>query len=122
MLGARHHHFSPILEHNPKLFWRLGLSPELTMHAIGIAEYWGPRSDVMRVMDHPTMLKDASGAGCWAGVSGAIAAIHGFTGAPATQTLKTIPALWHTLGKVTLNLNPIPAQTVTLTIMAGLAP
>lgn len=62
---------------------RLGLSFDETMHAFGIAEYYGPRSPVMRVMDNPTMLKDGSGVGCWAGVTGAILASKGFTGAPA---------------------------------------
>ena len=47
---------------------RLGLTFEETMHAFGIAEYYGPRSPVMRVMDNPTMLKDGSGVGCWAGM------------------------------------------------------
>lgn len=62
---------------------RLGLTYEETMHAFGIAEYYGPRSPVMRVMDNPTMLKDGSGVGCWAGVTGALLASKGFTGAPA---------------------------------------
>jgi 2-methylcitrate dehydratase PrpD len=34
------------------------LDPAQTAHAIGIAEYHGPRSQMMRCIDHPTMLKD----------------------------------------------------------------
>ncbi len=61
----------------------LGLEAEPTRHAIGIGEYHGPRSQMMRVIDHPTMLKDASGWGAMAGVSAAYLAASGFTGAPA---------------------------------------
>lgn len=61
----------------------LGLSPEQTRHALGIAEYHGPRSQMMRVIDRPTMLKDGSGWGAMAGVSAALLARAGFTGAPA---------------------------------------
>ena len=52
-------------------------------HALGIAEYHGPRSQMMRCIDHPTMLKDGSGWGAMAGVSAAYLAASGFTGAPA---------------------------------------
>jgi 2-methylcitrate dehydratase PrpD len=34
------------------------LDPAQTAHAMGIAEYHGPRSQMMRCIDHPTMLKD----------------------------------------------------------------
>lgn len=61
----------------------LGLDPEQTRHAAGIAEYHGPRSQMMRCIDHPTMLKDGSGWGAMAGVSAVILAREGFTGAPA---------------------------------------
>jgi 2-methylcitrate dehydratase PrpD len=50
---------------------------------MGIAEYHGPRSQMMRVIDHATMLKDGSGWGAMAGVSAAELAAAGFTGAPA---------------------------------------
>lgn len=76
------------------------LGPEETRHAIGIAEYHGPRSQMMRVIDHPTMLKDGSGWGAFAGVAAADLAADGFTGAPAV-TLEA-PAqsdLWHDLGE-----------------------
>jgi 2-methylcitrate dehydratase PrpD len=61
----------------------LGLDHDRTRHALGIAEYHGPRSQMMRCIDHPTMLKDGSGWGAFAGVSAAYLAQDGFTGAPA---------------------------------------
>lgn len=62
---------------------RLGLDRAATRHALGIAEYHGPRSQMMRCIDHPTMVKDGSGWGAMAGVSAALLAGRGFTGAPA---------------------------------------
>jgi 2-methylcitrate dehydratase PrpD len=62
---------------------RLGLNREKTRHALGTAEYHGPRSQMMRCIDHPTMLKDGSGWGAMAGVSAAYLAKQSFTGAPA---------------------------------------
>ncbi len=61
----------------------LKLSDEQTRHALGIAEYHGPRSQMMRCIDHPTMLKDGSGWGAMSGVSAALLAKGGFSGAPA---------------------------------------
>jgi 2-methylcitrate dehydratase PrpD len=61
----------------------LRLDPERTRHALGTAEYHGPRSQMMRCIDHPTMVKDGSGFGALAGVSAACLAADGFTGAPA---------------------------------------
>jgi 2-methylcitrate dehydratase PrpD len=59
------------------------LDTERTRHALGTAEYHGPRSQMMRCIDHPTMVKDGSGFGALAGVSAACLAADGFTGAPA---------------------------------------
>ena len=61
----------------------LGLDREQARHAIGIAEYHGPRSQMMRAIDYPTMVKDGSGWGSMAGVCAAYLARDGFTGAPA---------------------------------------
>jgi 2-methylcitrate dehydratase PrpD len=61
----------------------LRLDVERTCHALGTAEYHGPRSQMMRCIDHPTMVKDGSGFGALAGVSAACLAAEGFTGAPA---------------------------------------
>ena len=60
-----------------------GLDEDRLRHALGIAEYHGPRSQMMRCIDHPTMLKDGSGWGAMTGVSSAYLAASGFTGAPA---------------------------------------
>ncbi len=70
-----------------------------TRHALGIAEYHGPRSDMMRCIDHPTMLKDGSGWGALAGISAALLASRGYTGAPATTAERDAPTCWADLGE-----------------------
>jgi len=78
----------------------LGSGAEQTRHALGIAEYHGPRSQMMRVIEHPTMLKDGSGWGAMAGVSAALMAHGGFTGAPAiTVEGAEVAHLWNDLGE-----------------------
>ena len=77
----------------------LKLDEEQTRHAIGIAEYHGPRSQMMRVIDHPTMLKDGSGIGAMTGITAAYLAREGFTGAPAiTVEEPTVRNIWGDLG------------------------
>ena len=77
----------------------LGLGAAATRHALGIAEYHGPRSQMMRCIDHPTMLKDGSGWGALAGVSAAYLAADGFTGAPAvTVEAEEHRGVWSDLG------------------------
>ncbi|WP_250510609.1 MmgE/PrpD family protein [Caballeronia sp. GACF4] len=76
----------------------LGFDIPATRHALGIAEYHGPRSDMMRCIDHPTMLKDGSGWGALAGISAALLASRGYTGAPATTVERDAPACWSDLG------------------------
>jgi 2-methylcitrate dehydratase PrpD len=75
-------------------------SPEQFRHALGIAEYHGPRSQMMRVIDHPTMLHDGS---CWGALAGAAAvflAELGFTGAPAvTLEADAVEPIWRDLGE-----------------------
>jgi 2-methylcitrate dehydratase PrpD len=79
---------------------RLALDPEQTRHALGIAEYHGPRSQMMRCIDHPTMVKDGSGWGAMAGVSAGLLAGHGFTGAPAiTVEAAEAASFWSDLGR-----------------------
>lgn len=88
---------------------RYGLTHEQTRHALGIAEYHGPRSQMMRCIDHPTMLKDGSGWGAMAGMSAGMMAQAGFTGAPAITVEYLLDsanshsaeakAMWDTLGK-----------------------
>ncbi|MBU2888159.1 MmgE/PrpD family protein [Celeribacter halophilus] len=77
----------------------MDLPPDVYAHALGIAEYHGPRSQMMRVIDHPTMLKDGSGWGAMAGISAAALAEAGFTGAPAITVLGSdVADIWATLG------------------------
>ena len=78
---------------------RLSLDTKTTRHALGIAEYHGPRSQMMRVIDHPTMLKDGSGWGAMAGVSAGLLAQRGFTGTPAlTVESIDISKYWADIG------------------------
>src|SRR3546814_11208549 len=55
---------------------------------------------MMRVIDHPTMLKDGSAMGAMSGVSAALLAAAGFTGAPAVTVMGAAVAdLWADLGQ-----------------------
>ena len=75
------------------------LDADKTRHALGIAEYHGPRSQMMRCIDFPTMLKDGSGWGAMTGVSAADLAQDGFTGAPAlVAESQDVIDLWSDLG------------------------
>lgn len=76
----------------------MGLDHDTTRHALGIAEYHGPRSQMMRCIDHPTMVKDGAGWGAMTGVSAAKLARAGFTGAPAI-TVEQAPEFWADLGQ-----------------------
>lgn len=74
----------------------LRLDADAARHALGIAEYHAPRAEMMRCIDHPTMVKDGSGWGALAGVAAAQLAAEGFTGAPALLTRDA--QLWSDLG------------------------
>ena len=77
----------------------LKLSTHQMREAIGIAEYHGPRSQMMRCIDHPTMIKDGSGWGAMCGISAAYLAKEGFTGAPAiTIEHDDLNSIWKDLG------------------------
>ena len=77
----------------------LGLDAERTREAVGIAEYNGPRSQMMRCIDAPTMVRDGSGWGAMVGVSAAFLARDGFTGAPAiTMDAEDLADIWGDLG------------------------
>ncbi len=77
----------------------LDFDSEQMRHALGIAEYLGPRGQILRVCDYPTMLKDGSGSGAQVGVSAALLANEGFTGAPAlTVERDDVRAFWSDLG------------------------
>jgi 2-methylcitrate dehydratase PrpD len=67
--------------------------------ALGVAEYFGPRGQILRACDSPTMVKDGSGWGAHAGLSAALLARDGFTGAPAlTVERDDAMAFWSDLG------------------------
>ena len=77
----------------------LGLDGKQLRHALGIAEYWGPRGQIARVCDSPSMLKDGSGWGANVGVTAALLARDGFTGAPAlTIERGDAASFWADLG------------------------
>ena len=79
---------------------QLGLTKAQTRQAVGIAEYHGPRSQMMRCIDAPTMVKDGSGWGAMVGVSAAYLAQDGFTGAPAiTMEDPDLAGFWDDLGQ-----------------------
>ncbi|WP_406649257.1 MmgE/PrpD family protein [Aliisedimentitalea scapharcae] len=76
-----------------------GLGHDGTRHALGIAEYYGPRAQMMRCIDHPSMVKDSSAWGALTGVSAADLAEDGFTGAPAiTCEAPEVAEIWADLG------------------------
>lgn len=64
-------------EHQPELSGRDFLAAmvlgdaDTLRQAVGIAEYHGPRSQMMREIDNPTMLHDGSGWGAMVGVTSA---------------------------------------------------
>ncbi|MEJ7668126.1 MAG: MmgE/PrpD family protein [Casimicrobiaceae bacterium] len=77
----------------------LGFDDVRLRHALGIAEYFGPRGQILRVCSYPTMLKDGSGWGAHAGVTAALLARDGFTGAPAlTVERDDARPFWHDVG------------------------
>lgn len=76
-----------------------GMSDEHFREALGIAEYHGPRSQMMREIANPSMLHDGSGWGTMVGLSAAIMAEKGFTGAPAiTLEAEDVAEHWADLG------------------------
>ncbi|MEM9472818.1 MAG: MmgE/PrpD family protein [Pseudomonadota bacterium] len=73
-------------------------SAEILRHALGIAEYHGPRSQMMREIANPTMLHDGSGIGAMTGVNAAVLAARGFEGAPAiTMEAPEVAHIWQDL-------------------------
>jgi 2-methylcitrate dehydratase PrpD len=75
----------------------LHCDPNQIRHAAGIGEYHGPRSQMMRCIDHPTNVRDGVGWGAPSGVVAAYMAREGFTGAPAL-TCEDGPEFWADLG------------------------
>ena len=77
-----------------------GHSSDQLRQGLGIAEYHGPRSQMMREIANPSMLHDGSGWGALAGMSAAILAERGFTGAPAiTLEEDRAASFWDDLGE-----------------------
>jgi 2-methylcitrate dehydratase PrpD len=75
-------------------------TPAQLREALGIAEYHGPRSQMMRVIDVPTMLHDGSAWGALAGATAVFMAERGFTGAPAiTVEAAEVADIWRDLGE-----------------------
>lgn len=75
------------------------LGDEQLRQALGIAEYHGPRSQMMREIANPTMLHDGSGLGALVGLSAAVLAERGFAGAPAiTIEAPEVTSHWQDLG------------------------
>lgn len=87
----------------------MGTDANTVRQALGIAEYHGPRSQMMREIDNPTMLHDGSGMGALVGCTAAILAQRGFTGAPAiTAEAPEVAAYWSDLEELwTVALNYI---------------
>ncbi|WP_052469424.1 MmgE/PrpD family protein [Pseudomonas massiliensis] len=78
----------------------LGFDEARFRHALGIAEYFSPRCPMMRVVQAPTMLRDAHGAGAFVGLNALLMAREGLTGAPAeTIEGQDVAPYWHDLGK-----------------------
>ena len=75
----------------------LNLDEARVAQALGIAEYWGPRGQIMRVCASPSMVKDGSSWGAHAGTTAALLAADGFTGAPAV-TVEDATEVWNDLG------------------------
>jgi len=77
----------------------LDFDAELLRHALGVAEYFGPRGQILRACDSPSMVKDGSGWGAHVGVTAALLTREGFTGAPAlTVERDDVRAFWDDLG------------------------
>ena len=78
----------------------LRLNWKRAREALGIAEYHGPRSQMMRCIEWPTMIKDGSGWGAHSGVSAGFLAADGYTGAPAiTIEAPEVAHFWNDLGQ-----------------------
>lgn len=76
-----------------------GVPQDVLRHAFGIAEYHGPRSQMMREIANPTMLHDGSGMGAMVGVMAVLLAQDGFEGAPAiTVEAEDVAQYWADLG------------------------
>ncbi|MFV2033995.1 MAG: MmgE/PrpD family protein, partial [Halocynthiibacter sp.] len=79
----------------------LGADRDQLRQALGIAEFHGPRSQMMREIANPSMLHDGSGMGALTGTMAALLAMRGFSGAPAiTVEAPEVARYWEDLGSV----------------------
>ena len=77
----------------------LALDAAATGHALGAAEFYGPRGLMMRVIAEPSMLKDGSAAGAGRGVEAALLAADGFRATPSELVASPdVADLWADLG------------------------
>ncbi len=91
----------------------LNLTKEQTKHALGICEFYSPRSQMMKVIDTPTMLKDGSGFGSFVGLKATLLAKAGFTGSPSLvlfskQTQRYWKDLYNNFEILNLYFKPYP--------------
>ena len=76
------------------------LSQQQYRHALGIAEFHAPRSQMMREIANPSMLHDGTGWGAPTGVYAVLVAEDGFLGAPAaTIEFDDCALAWEDLGE-----------------------
>ncbi|MFN2471014.1 MAG: MmgE/PrpD family protein [Gaiellaceae bacterium] len=75
----------------------LGLNPDQTRHALGLAGYHAPIAPIMRSVADPAMTKDACGWGASVGVSSALLASRGFTALAGDFLATDIGERWHLL-------------------------
>ncbi len=77
-----------------------GSSADVLRHALGIAEYHGPRSQMMREIANPSMLHDGTGWGAPTGIYALLIAEDGFVASPAaTVEFEDAAFAWEDLGK-----------------------
>jgi 2-methylcitrate dehydratase PrpD len=78
----------------------LSLSVSQTKHALGIAEYNAPVAPITRTVAYPTMLRTGAGWAAMEGVTAALLAKQGFTGAPAlNMEEKEVAVIWEDIGQ-----------------------
>jgi len=76
------------------------LSQQQYRHALGVAEFHAPRSQMMREIANPSMLHDGTGWGAPTGVHAVLVAEDGFLGAPAaTIEFDDCALAWEDLGE-----------------------
>ena len=78
----------------------LSFDQDRVREALGIAEYFGPRGQMLRTCDSPSMVKDGSGWGAHVGITAAWLAREGYTGAPAVivEGTRHTTHCWNDLG------------------------